>query len=527
MKKLRDILKNQYDENKDKMVESFRATVTSISELFYEYSINDIATSIFVSNLWLPNIASPVKHQFFTAIFATLKPEDFSKKDKIVSFKNFKTLIIKLYEFAPYFPTIEDYVPEADWGEIKFYHNGKNYSFFYGNELSNVYEYLSLFQLLYDHYDNKYQQYANRSPVKELEFCLSFQQGIIEGISTQPPSDSLEISPGHIEIPPKEFWENAKKFYAGFKPELLSTKKYLEKYSILLGEYPKETLNMELFGEKVFNGSLLEAFFIKHEEKYFPILPRRYISILFDKWCKVFHEYNNKIRISDDLCDIRLGMELFMYISCRTNKDNLFPLASATTEDGKPHEVIFTAAFISKNKLIMLYLTNPSISSKDTEKELDDIASKLNDAINLASSQPTTLALHMDRQNVQFHSEAKENVLKPEIIVLIPQVSTNIQSFSIPRSLLGRVMYLDSFLGIIDELESGDMLADFLNYLDEIEDRTGAIISPLDKFGSFKDSYGILIGGASEPTHISLDPHWGTSMRYNSLSEFWKLMSDN
>lgn len=526
MKNLHDILKNRYEENNDKMVESFSATVKSISELFYMYSINDIATSIFVSNMWLPNIASPVKHQFFTVVFATLKPEDFSKKDKVVSYKDFKALINKLYELAPHFPTIEDYVPESDWGEIKFYHNGKNYRFFYGNELSNVYEYLSLFQLLYNPYDKEYQQYANRSPAKEIEFCLSFQQEIIEGISTQPTSDSLEISPGHIEIPTKGFWENAKNFYTGFKPELLTTQNILEHYSIELGEYPKETLNIELFGEKVFNGSLLEAFFIKHEKKYLPILPRRYNSILFDKWSKVFHEYNNKITISDDLSDIRLGMELFMYISCRINKDYLFPLASATTDDGKPHEVIFPAVFISKNKLIMLYLTNPSVSSKDTEKELDDIASKLNDAINLASSQPTTLALHMDRQNVQFCSEVNENVLKPEIIVLIPQVSTNIKSFSIPRALLGRVMFLDSFLGIIDESESSDMLADFLDYLDEIEDRTGAIISPLDKFGSFKDSYGILIGGASEPTHIALDPHWGTAMRYNSLSEFWKSYPD-
>ena len=45
----------------------------------------------------------------------------------------------------------------------------------------------------------------------------------------------------------------------------------------------------------------------------------------------------------------------------------------------------------------------------------------------------------------------------------------------------------------------------------------------LDKFASFKDSYGILIGGALEPDYIILDPHWGTRMRYQSLAEFWKI----
>ncbi|MBI3583424.1 MAG: hypothetical protein HY096_05670 [Nitrospinae bacterium] len=68
------------------------------------------------------------------------------------------------------------------------------------------------------------------------------------------------------------------------------------------------------------------------------------------------------------------------------------------------------------------------------------------------------------------------------------------------------------------------MLASFLEYLDEYDERIKSpMIGTLDKFASFKDSYGILIEGALNYDLISLDPHWGTTMRYKTLSEFWKL----
>ena len=83
-------------------------------------------------------------------------------------------------------------------------------------------------------------------------------------------------------------------------------------------------------------------------------------------------------------------------------------------------------------------------------------------------------------------------------------------------------MFLDSFLGIIDELENQGMLADFFEYLEEIGPKLQPGFTMLDKFASFKDSEGILIGGALKTDFISIDPHWGTSIRYKTLSEFWK-----
>lgn len=85
-------------------------------------------------------------------------------------------------------------------------------------------------------------------------------------------------------------------------------------------------------------------------------------------------------------------------------------------------------------------------------------------------------------------------------------------------------MTMDQFVGIIDELQNSDMLASFVEYQEEYGHLISpSPLSPLDVFGSFKSSYGVLVEGARNYDFISLDPHWGSNMRYATLSEFWRL----
>ena len=122
----------------------FDSSVKAISNGYLKYNIQDVATSLFASNLWLPNIASPIKHQLLLSIFATLKPEEYSNSKTIASYDDFKNLLQELYPLLPPFEMLEDFVPEADWGDVKFYHEERIFKIFYGSELSNVYDYLTL-----------------------------------------------------------------------------------------------------------------------------------------------------------------------------------------------------------------------------------------------------------------------------------------------------------------------------------------------------------------------------------------------
>ncbi|HWR59366.1 MAG TPA: hypothetical protein VN328_10810 [Thermodesulfovibrionales bacterium] len=503
---------------------SFQEAVQSITDGFSKYSIQDIATALFVSSLWLPNIASGVKHQFLLSILASIEPESFSKDNKIESYADFESFLKQIYPLLPTFFMLEDYIPEPDWGQVKFFHGGQIYKMFYGQELSNVYDYLILYQMLYVHLDEEYRKVSGRSPDLELQSCLRLQNEIISSLTSQATADALsELSPGHIEIPSKAFWENAVEFYSGFRPERHVDEHFLRNFSIELGKWPREYLNSNTFQEMVHCGKVVPKLFVHYEDRYLPVLPRRSSSILFDSWAITYERYHAQVSETGMRYPMAIGAELFRYIKDRVNCSFLRPLVSAVHPGGSPHDMLFHASFISKDRLILLHVTNPAYSRGQIEKELEDSTPKLREAVDLISSSPVTLALHLERANVQFGAKANGE-LKPELFVVVPQVSTEMFSFSIPKDLPGHIISMDQLLGIIDELDECDTFTSFVEYREENDQRIQSVfVSPLDIYGSFKNSLGTLVEGALDYDFISLDPHWGSNLRYETLSKFWEI----
>ena len=152
---------------------------------------------------------------------------------------------------------------------------------------------------------------------------------IIEGITTQPEKDSLNIEPGHIEIPPREFWENAHAFIDAFEPGKLVPVQFIDRYTINLGEYQKEALEYERFGDSIFDGTLIPAFFIKDKSRYYPILPRRYSAILFDSWPEIYKEHIDSVEPDKKKLLLKIGARIHRYVKDRISTDNIFYVASA------------------------------------------------------------------------------------------------------------------------------------------------------------------------------------------------------
>ena len=225
-----------------------------LDKVFGRYSVLDVASSLFTSSLWLPNIASPIKHFYLAAVFASVNPQFFSKENRIKSYEDFKRFCEISYEAVPNFLTMEDYVPEIDWGNVKFHHRQKNYRIFYGGEVENIYDYLELFRVLYGEYDKECTDIIDRSPMDELEMCLMLQDHIITSIKTQPNPDSVDIAPGHIEVPSEEFWKETSKFYSDFKPAGCM-KKFADQMSADSGIMPEELLQKKSSREPYLQGN--------------------------------------------------------------------------------------------------------------------------------------------------------------------------------------------------------------------------------------------------------------------------------
>lgn len=507
---------------------SFEKSLYKIGEIYKKHSFEDVATSLFISSLWLPNIASPVSHQFLIAILASFKQSEFSKELNINNYQDFSSFLSEIYALLPPFIALEDFVPELDWGEVKFFHEDRNYKIFYGNEIGHVYDWLIQYQMIYLPYDEQYLDCSGFSPSQELQQCLQLQDTIISQITTQPSiGDESTINAGHIEVPNLDFWKEVSAFYAELIRRPINYSAFLEKFSKPTGFFELGSLDEGIFGNLVMSGEIVPTFFLEHDKKYYPILPRRYLGIFIDEWSNIYQAYHQNVTGNDLPCHLRIGAKLHKYIKARVRSDSLFPLCSAVTESGAADEIPFSTAFISGKRLVLIYVTEPAYDGKKTSEEINAVLPKLKTALELMREQPTTLGLPLENKIAKFGNVNNGSILEPALFIVIPLVATKHLSLQFSEGPLGDVTFLDQFVGFIDELDSADMVDAFLDYLEEYKSRINSpILGLLDFFGSFKSSYGVLEEGANTFDFISLYPHWGSNLRYETLQKFWQLYPD-
>ena len=143
---------------------TFDGNVESIKRLYRKYSSQELTAALFVSNLWLPNIASPAKHTLFAMALSSMKPEEFRKTSAMEEYEDFRLFSEDLYKLSPNFLMLEDYVPKLDWGEIRFPFGTKKYRIFYGGDLENAYDYLTLYEIIYTPFDRRMTELTGALP---------------------------------------------------------------------------------------------------------------------------------------------------------------------------------------------------------------------------------------------------------------------------------------------------------------------------------------------------------------------------
>jgi hypothetical protein len=415
----------------------------------------------------------------------------------------------------------EDYIAEMDWGEIRFSYRNQQFKIYYGNELENVYDRLEQFKIMFLPWSKKYFDETGRDPSDELLFCLKLQDYFISSIQQKVDEKKVnQLSLGYIEIPEESFWNSIKLFINDFKLEkIVEEKEIINIYSIEQGKSISCDIDEQSFKNELFIGFLLPVYFINYCNKYYPILPRRYSGILFYNWGNLFKSNKNKInkKISYSLlCSVKLHE----YIQERFKKSTINKIVSAIYPSGKPHEIIFSTSFLIKNTLFLIHFLESFYDTDKASKEIKKLIPKIKEAIKLLENIPTTLLLHLKRLKMQIKPTKKGEKLNIFPIIIYPSIFTGV--IEIPKDMPGVLFKLDEFLGIVDELDNSEQLLGFFDYLNK-EKNIAPFFSLLDVFASYKDSHGVLVEGASEYTQISLDPHWGSNLRYRSLRDFWAL----
>jgi hypothetical protein len=397
---------------------------------------------------------------------------------------------------------------------------------FYGGDLSNPYDFCYSFEVIHKGFEDYYLEKLNRLPMKEFEFCLQIQDRIIGGIDVGT-QDKRDVELGDFSLPAEAFWKSATTFLDNFRPATEFSSDLIAEYTRDLdASKPDKLLEEGEFLNRAHDGKNCFYFFLKKAGKYFPVLPRKYFSVVFDKWGKILNEQYPSIEKEVKHYEIKVGVELCHFIKQRAQEERIFFICSAIQDDLKPHKTVFTTAFLSKNKLVVIHVLPPSTPGTTQQKFLESLIPELKEAQDLLAKSPARLGLHGEGKMVQFESsKGADSSPEPLIISVIPHITTDFGMIGQPNELVGEVVGLDQFLGVLDEIEDLDELADFFDYVESV--RGSFDLSPfasfLDRFGSFKDSNSVLIQGADNPDLVALDPHWGTNYRFRSLTEFWKV----
>lgn len=475
-----------------------------MKKLLLDYSIDDLARSFFILDLWLPNIAISIKIEYLYLVFEAIH-KDLSKENKINTYQDFETFCKNLFKLLPSFSMMEDYIPESDWGEIKYYFDNKFYKIFYGSTLENTYDYYYAFEILHRGLEKEYIKVVQRSPLRELEFCLSIQDYIIINLN-QSIQQKPEVKPGDFNIPSEEFWLKANIFLTQFVPEQMFNAEMLKKYSYgVSSNENKPWPTLEEFYNRAFEGKNCLYYFINARNKYYPVMPRKYFSVLYDAWGLILKQYYSENQNEQNNIKQAMEIQISKYISERYDEEKIIKLVSAVYPDKKAHSTVFLVAIHSKDNLFLIHVIPPLINKDDLTVYLDKLALDLKEADKLISTYPTRLRAWLTENIIEFHHQKDICPLKPIFLNVIISGTLEMASIKVSKDLPGKVIGLEQLVGIIDELEDSDELSDYFKYLEDMESSFIApVISYLDRYGSFKDSHSVMIAGAFKPDFISL-----------------------
>lgn len=491
----------------------------SIAAFYRGYSLTDVLKALFVVGSYPTNITAPIQHNFHYEGLRGLSRDVFQSKDKIIKYEDFKKFCEQLNKLTPGFPTYEDYSPPIDWGNVSYFYDNELFSIIWGVD-GSTYDQITEFRLLYVDNDDAYKKKTGHSPKEDLKSLLELHTSLRLNIDTGLKAMPDYIEPGHLEVPNERFWSDLMGFfYEDFKDRYPTL---TESYSVSLDELLASKFNKEAFLKSLPTGSSINGLFIDTGDSIFPFLLRYSTENMIKKWKKAFSEHHLSKGFFEDKNNARkdLAIGLSGYLRNRFgNRRSTHYLPMLLGDDGKPaDDILVSLSFVEDQVLAILNVT-PGDKGKAIEAELPQIVKDTWGRLEKFNLANPKFYLPVDGNVCELQPQHKID-LQLKLIVVMPSQFTEPQSVKIPQTLNTTYLFMEDFLAIVDECEDEKDLLGFLSYKEE-----GGVfyVDILDLFGSYKDSDGVLIAGADEPTMTVVTPTWGPSYRYGALKQFWEL----
>lgn len=489
-----------------------------ISDFYKSYSLEDVLNSLLAIGSYPNNIASQIQHNFHYEALRGLIKEDFQPINQIKSYDEFKQFSEKLFELTPGFPTLEDYCPPIDWGNVKYFYDQEIFTLIWGVDGCTS-DQISEFRLIYNDNDDKYQEKTGCSPKEELKSLLELHTQLAINVSTGLDELPDYLTPGHCEVPTKEFWQDIISVRFGrYDTEHAN---FINQYSIPIDELLSSTFDEKKFLAQLQEGSTIDALLIRVGDDHYPLLVRYSFENVFKRWKREFKKYHLADGFFEERNNARkdLAIGLSAYQQNRLGKKNTNHLVLLLDDTGKPEDNVLVSLTFIEDKVLAILTVTPSDKSKDIDKEVAEIIPKTWERLNRFHTEHPKFYLPVKSQICELQPKY-ETDFQIKMLVVIPTQFIEPQALKLVKSDDTTYMFMEDYLAIVDSCEDENDLLGFLDYLKEDNIFYTGI---LDAYGSYKDSNGVLVAGAEEPNITWVSTSWGPSFRHRELSEFWEL----
>lgn len=484
---------DQFGERKQ-LKDAFLVQVRQTRALISQYDASDLALAIGVSELWPANAGSHIKHAFAWCVFLDSPLEGRGGK-KIESYADFQQFAKALYAVWPHFPTLEDFSPEADWGQTKVSLGGRFLPVFYGSSIERVPDFIEAFRITYADVPDA---------LAQMDLVVVLQALIIEAIPHLAQSAVVDAEHGHVELPPEDFWLSCRDVLQKIGQQSAAWRQRVGRsLDGEVGGY-KAPLTWESFGNAAFTGDAIPFLGVKVAGAWYPMAVRSAPGTVVDHWAK-----KNASGVSLQM-HRRLGQFVFERF------EGTLPGPVMLILGGELYKELLISSVTSAPTGVYLVCA--------CDHELLDKQSAIVAAI---------LAKARHAKNIRFKIVggpevllSKDGINGPSAdelrIILAPTLAgTSAGVLNLPEKPL-RLLPLADLITIFDSLKNLEELQRYWAFCDGQRSTLNLFSrAPVDLFASFKDTNAVLVDGAIEPTMISLDPSWGTSWRFKVLADFW------
>lgn len=471
----------------------------NLTSVYKEYNLAELFLTLSISELWLPNISSPVKH---TVAFNTLLSMDvstFNNQKELKTYQQASEFFSIIYKILPDIPQMEDFVPEQDWGQIRIPWGDNIYRIFYGSSVERLYDYIQAFEIRYAEY-----------PIilKQMENVLILQDKFLSSLNPVDTLSEQEFSPGHVEIPPETFWKACQQALTdtshAFEQLISQTEKIFIKKS---GDF-KGINSVSELSNIIMEGVALPAIGVSIDNRVYPLSFRNMANVIIE------HYASQKM-------DIDCSDAISNFISQRFESIIEEPFRLRSKKKVLPYK--FSGLLQGNDKFYLFVLFDIDSTSKleNIEKDVFELFNKDEWALSPISSSQLL--------GIRNGSGKQLSIDDIEFIFINSNLTTAMHFFEPPQLKYSyHILFLTEFIALFDSIDNLNELSFFFSYLDQNKSKINPfLISTIDKFASFKGTHSVLEDGAINFNMINLDPHWGSNWRYEELEKYWSLAPSN